>query len=177
MGNETQGKRFEATGPNEGFTVTGTSSFYTNARLLDFGVNAFGNRIGVFGSSKGDADRDPGDTGIGVFGIENKIGVSGVGDEIGVTGFSKDGRGGIFQTGERSAQIRLVPIQQDTSQPKLPKDGNVGDLILIRNTARIEERLVDVCSLWLCIPEDFNSQQSKQWQKIHLDPTVVTGTI
>jgi hypothetical protein len=137
-------------------------------------------------------------------GVEGKsgsgIGVQGKsGSGIGVQGSSKkgvgghfeseEGRGGVFRTGElelplerqrgRVAQIRLVPLQQDTPFPKLPSLGKVGDLILIRNTA-LDERnhVIDKTTLWLCIPIEPSKEDSNQWQQIQLVPgPPTTGTL
>jgi hypothetical protein len=293
MGNETQGKRFEATGPNQGKSVFGTSGFYTNARLLVYGVNVHGNQCGVYGQCVrgGSGRREPDVPGVGVYGFGESFGVfgngnrgiagvfgqhnrgrvgvlgasmrggtgvagvsmsslgnplafgegipqpadgsgagvygssgsgsgvfgvsnSGIGVEgrsskvagvygtsvdgsggefisgtktgvfgesragVGVHGISRKDRGAMFESGENVAQLRLVPQTQRTRFPKLPKAGQVGDLILTRyRTTRIaNELLADTCSLWLCVPKDSSSDDSDQWREVMLGP-LVTGTL
>jgi hypothetical protein len=79
-----------------------------------------GEGVGVLGSSK---------DGVGVIGISR--------GSIGVVGQSGTGRGGVFETGFLApvrvpvAQVRLVPVVQNTSVAQLPKLGKVGDLLMI----------------------------------------------
>lgn len=107
MANQTEGKRFEATGPNEGFGVFGVSGFYTKtdpSSAIDFGVNVVGNKIGVYGECIRDVNhqigRDPGLDGIGVFGIGDKFGIFGNGNPrgglAGVAGIQTHGKVGVF---------------------------------------------------------------------------------
>jgi hypothetical protein len=93
----------------------------------------------------------------------------------GVSGYSAESRGGIFES-SRVAQLRLVPQEQATLSPSLPKRGKVGDLFLVRNTAKNQDGvLIDGCSLWLCVPKTPNKEDSDQWQPVVLGPAV-TGT-
>jgi hypothetical protein len=94
----------------------------------------------------------------------------------GVSGHSEESRGGIFESA-RVAQLRLVPQEQTTLSPSLPRRGKVGDFFLVRNTAKNQDGvLIDACSLWLCVPKTPNKEDSDQWQPIVLGPTV-TGTL
>jgi hypothetical protein len=105
------------------------------------------------------------------------------------------GRGAVFSSGRKRddgesnfrfgnvAQIRLEPLRQELdplhSDPRLPKDGKVGDIILIRITGGGEGgNLVDKCSLWLCVPQlDLLAdplmppENSSVWQQILLGGT------
>lgn len=124
------------------------------------------------------------DNGVGVLGMSGwGPGVFGFSENgIGLLGRSAIDRGGTFESGKFKAQVRLVPDKQKskTGIPELPKRGKVGDLFLIRNTSDIEHPEdvppVDVCSLWLCIPqqgEDSKSEYSNTWQRIQLGSTVI----
>jgi hypothetical protein len=298
MGDETQGKRFEATGPNEGSDPHGVSGFYTNAEHLAYGVNVFGDRCGVYGESRTNGSGSPEPfTRSGVCGRGDIYGVVGQGAQAGVTGFgvklsndpplvpgvlgasfndgpgvaglslsinasdhlgfgtgmvgasnegagvvglsiktvilrdeesgggwvlpddntpadgdgtgvigasgsgtgvhghSNSGRGGHFEsttdtgvyglsTHDRGgqfesmalvAQVRLVPVKQKVLTAQLPKNGKVGDMLMIRNTAKNEDgQTEDRCSLWLCVPTlgQPGFEDSSQWQEVVLGNSV-----
>lgn len=121
----------------------------------------------------------PDGNGIGVMGASGTgTGVAGISESgEGVTGSSKRGRGGLFQSGKNVAQIHLVPQKQRRARvPKLPQEGKVGDLIMIRSSAPYAETVsgADICTLWLCVPKD-TTNFSDQWQQVLLGPRV-TGT-
>ena len=102
-------------------------------------------------------------SGIGVFG--------GSGTGTGVYGQSSTGRGGTFESTQLAAQVRLVPAKQETLAPQLPKFGKVGDMLMIRNTAKnVDGKIEDKCSLWLCIPQPGNpdGDDSNLWQQVLL---------
>jgi hypothetical protein len=153
------------------------------------GSPADGSGTGVLGAS-GDGTGVHGiaTDGVGVLGTsESKDGVSGASVTgtgvsgssdrgIGVRASSRGNRGGQFESGKNVAQLRLVPQRQKSPIPQLPKKGQVGDLILIRNTAVRGDVRMDVCSLWLCVPKKPGSDDSDQWQQVVLGP-VVTGTV
>jgi len=108
-------------------------------------------------------------SGIGVFG--------GSGTGTGVYGQSSTGRGGTFEATQLAAQVRLVPAEQETLTPQLPKNGKVGDMLMIRNTAKnVDGKTEDKCSLWLCIPEPGQPDRddSNLWREVLLGQ-FVTG--
>src|SRR5688572_276515 len=100
--NEDREKRYVATGPNQGFTIRGVTGFYTDAGLLDFGVNVQGNRCGVYGESfrPGGEPRTPpsGDNeNVGVCGVGLTYGVFGQGSQIaGVVGRNVENGAGVI---------------------------------------------------------------------------------
>jgi hypothetical protein len=100
MGNQTNGKRFESTGPNQGTSIFGTSGFYTNASSLLYGVNVHGNECGVYGQCvrRGRSSREPDVVGIGVYGFGESFGVFGNGSRgiAGVCGLHDRGRVGVI---------------------------------------------------------------------------------
>jgi hypothetical protein len=119
--------------------------------------------------------------GAGVFGVSDEangvLGTSHTG--IGVRGTSDRSRGGEFESSPTVAQIRLVPIAQNTPTPapELPKDGRVGDLLLIRNRFRNADQVeVEEGSLWLCVPRNLGTDASDLWKPVLLG-AVVVGTI
>jgi len=141
----------------------------------DIGVVAVGRSTGLMGS---------GPTGVSG---EGDIGVSGVSKAsapgIGVRGLGKGGgRGGWFQS-ERSAQVRLAPINVPgtTFTPQvvsssevadlrekatlLPKGGLGGDLLVLRDNK-------GKCTLWFC--EQSQGATPAQWAPVLLG-TRVTG--
>jgi hypothetical protein len=136
-----------------------------------FGQEQLGSGTGVFGGSS---------SGPGVRG-KSKTGPGGQ--------FESDrDRGGVFKSGEKSvekpveienvAQIRLIPHQQDTLDPALPRKGKTGDLFLVRNTATNERgRIIDITTLWLCVGQTPSHEDSDQWRQIQLAPTFKTGTL
>ena len=116
---------------------------------------------------------------------ENGPGVSGRSVEgVGVLATSEAGvslhavseknRAGVFQAGQNVAQINLVPIVQGTQEPQLPKDGDIGDLLLIRNLFTLGVQ--DKCSLWLCVPGAGPVSGIAYWQEIKLG-TPIAGTV
>ena len=124
-------------------------------------VASLGNPLSTFAPVPDPADG----TGTGVFGTSGAgAGVRGSsrsgeggqfesGTGVGVSGSGFEDRGGVFDSGKNVAQIRLVPLNQDTPVAILPKNGKVGDLLLIRNTSQNEDgALIDQASLWLCTP-------------------------
>jgi len=121
------------------------------------------------------------DDGAGVIaGSEDKTGVLAVSkDGFGVHGMSKNNRGGVFESGPNTGQIRLVPMIQHTNDIALPKNAAIGDLLLIRQIVPSTNTLIglDRCSLWLCVPggSDFIGTNA-HWQEIQLG-AVIEGTI
>ena len=118
-----------------------------------------GDSIGVLGMSE---------TGAGVEGDSVKgVGVSALSREgdgvlakseagISLRAISDANRAGVFKTGGVVAQIKLVPLEQEGSRTELPKDGEVGDLLVVRNTVHPNpgepiSQLKPECSLWLCV--------------------------
>ncbi len=151
--------------PEVGYNKPGENGQLSSFQDLDNGT-------GVLGMSG---------LGEGVLGMSEKgTGVWGSSKEgAGVAGQSATGRGGVFGSGKFRAQVHLVPDKQEGPTPVLPKDGKVGDLILIHNTFRIDvpkdaNPVVDVCSLWLCIPQaGVGGHNSNTWRKIELGSTVI----
>jgi hypothetical protein len=93
---------------------------------------------------------------------------------VAVHGVSRGERGGVFESGKNVAQINLVPLMQTTQTPKLPKDGTVGDLLLIQNVVAISGPVVsDTCSLWLCVP---SRGRIASWREVQLG-NPVKGTL
>ena len=138
-----------------------------------------------------EVELDVGGDGTGVLGMSgNGPGVSGSSESgpgvsarssanAGLRAISDSNRGGVFQSGHNVGQINLVPLEQETREPRLPKDGKVGDLLLIRNTVPLEPGSLphDTCSLWLCVPTGGTVVAGiARWREIKLgDP--VTGTL
>jgi hypothetical protein len=118
--------------------------------------------------------------GIGVFGASgNGTGVYGYGKDFGtgVYGLSSNGRGGEFESMTLMAQVRLVPFKKKAlfAQLPLPKNGKVGDMLMIRNTAENQDgQTEDRCSLWLCVPTlgQPGFEDSSQWQEVVLGNSV-----
>lgn len=137
---------------------------------------------GVRGSSQsGEGGQFESESGVGATGTsDSDAGVSGrSGSGIGVTGRSASNRGGLFSSAETIAQIHLVPHRQQPETPlaELPKNGRVGDLIVIRSTGTDPEGVsFDLCSLWLCTPKESSEEESDQWTEVVLGGTV-TGTL
>jgi hypothetical protein len=158
-----EGGQFES---ESGVGATGTSD-------SGAGVSGrSGSGVGLIGTS---------DSGIGVRGSSDSgTGVSGRSESgIGVTGRSASNRGGLFSSAETLAQIHLVPHRQQPKTPlaELPKNGRVGDLIVIRSTGTDPEGVsFDFCSLWLCTPKESSEEESDQWTEVVLGGTV-TGTL
>jgi hypothetical protein len=147
-----------------GAGTTGVVGVAAGAALLPASARA---GVGVFGT---------GTTGVVGLAGGGALPPAGLTPGAAVMGFSTGDRGAVFGS-DRAAQLRLVPQQQKTEFPKLPKNGRVGDLILIRNTGPNQDGvLIDRCSLWLCIPKDPSKDASDQWQGVVLGPTV-TGTV
>jgi len=133
-----------------------------------------GELVGVLGmSGTGPGVKGHSESGDGVLGTsENGPGVTGVSVNAGpgvravstnesgiwatsengwaVHGASKNDRGGVFDSGDKRAQIRLIPHEQRETTPKLPKNGLPGDLLLIQNRSPFSGRYE--LSLWLCVP-------------------------
>ena len=137
---------------------------------------ANGSGIGVLGKS----GRGTGVQGIssdgsgGDFSSVAGAGVIGRSEEgIGVHAVSNSGRGAVFQSGRNVAQINLVPLQQNKAEPELPKDGEIGDLLLIVNTVTLEPDVVqEKCSLWLCVPSPGRLSANAFWQEVKLGDAV-----
>ena len=138
--------------------------------------------IGVLGTSgKGPGVRGSSQSGEGgQFESESGVGATGTSDsDAGVSGRSASNRGGLFSSAETIAQIHLVPPRQQPETPlaELPKNGRVGDLIVIRSTGTDPEGVsFDLCSLWLCTPKESSEEESDQWTEVVLGGTV-TGTL
>jgi hypothetical protein len=107
---------------------------------------------------------------------------------VGVRGSSNADRGGVFRSRANVAQIRLVPLEQSTPDPELPQDGQLGDLLMIRNIGPSGDPGEELggglvgdsasCTLWICTghtrPELAIS--AAIWQQVRLDAPV-TGTL
>jgi hypothetical protein len=163
--------------------------------VIGASVENLGNPLGTFRSIPDPADG----SGIGVLGTSGRgtgvqgssadgsggdfssiagAGVIGKSEEgIGVHAVSNSGRGGVFQSGRNVAQINLVPLQQNTAEPELPKQGEIGDLLLIVNSVTVAQTVIqEKCSLWLCVPRPGRLSANAFWQEVQLgDP--VEGTI
>jgi hypothetical protein len=64
---------------------------------------------------------------------------------------------------------------QSTENPQLPKEGTIGDLLMIENVVSLSGRPVSsTCSLWLCVSSPMILVA--QWREVQLG-SVVTGTI
>jgi hypothetical protein len=144
-------------------------------------LEAGGDKIGVLGMS-GTAPGVDGRsvTGVGVSALSRE----GVGvlarSEAGVSlhAVSEANRAGVFQSGGAFAQINLVPIEQERSRIALPKDGEVGDLIFVRNAHSDPEDPVSYkpeCSLWLCVSDNLIAGAAV-WKEVQLGPPV-KGTL
>ena len=185
------------------FPEHGIAGVYGNGSECKFGVlgttmGPFGT-IGVVGASvintndvnnlnvpSEEVELEVGGDGIGVLGLSGTgRGVSGRSVEgVGVLATSEAGvslhavseknRAGVFQAGQNVAQINLVPLLQGTREPQLPKQGDIGDLLLIRNTVTLG--IQDECSLWLCVPGAGPVSGIAYWQEIKLG-TPVAGTV
>ena len=132
------------------------------------GVKGSGNAVGVEGDGKTGVFGH-GDTGVKGDGKVG-AGVNGHSESgAGVHGSSDRDRGGIFESQGLVGQVRLIPCEQVSQVPQLPKSGKVGDFFLIRHKGTVEGReRFDFCSLWLCVPENFSRDDSAQWQEIML---------
>jgi hypothetical protein len=134
-------------------------------------------------------------TGLGVEGRSVKgVGVSALSHEgvgvlarseanVALHAVSDSKRAGVFESGGVVAQIKLVPLEQEGSRTELPKDGEVGDLIVIRNTVHPKPgepipQLKPECSLWLCVSvsQDLITGGTAVWQEVQLGPPV-KGTL
>ena len=101
-------------------------------------------------------------------------GVSGSG--TGVHGESQTGRGGVLQS-EQSAQLRLIPSRttpvgterapisprelSGQSRPRLPRDGQAGDLMAIVDNQ-------DQATLWFCVRSKIEPDGSAHWAQVLL---------
>ncbi|MBQ1052264.1 hypothetical protein KBX50_27895 [Micromonospora sp. C51] len=90
--------------------------------------------------------------------------------------FNGDYPGGVRING---ARLNLRVIEQSGPTPKLPRTGQVGDLVLVRNTGsqRINGAVVaewDRCSLWLCVPSGrvVTATGTAYWQEIQMGEPV-----
>ena len=161
--------------------------FETYATSLDYGVNACGNRCGVFGSAGSEFGREIVIVGVGVWGdgavdgvhgrgsfkVKDSVGVRGEGSRSGVVGSSARGRGGEFHSDR--AQIRLVPPNDAPPQlgnigDLLPADGQTGDLFALP-TDRWS------ATLWFCergALKDGGQTTNALWKQVVLG-NAVTG--
>ena len=115
--------------------------------------------------------------GIGGYSDSRGAGVYGSGD-IGVKGVSRSGRGGVFQSSSKAAQVGLSPvigpplptqvahIPQVVDKPpnqglKLPSNGRRGDLMAVS-----EGR--SRCRLWFCVRGD--GSRGAKWAQVLLGP-------
>lgn len=151
---------------------------------------ADGAGIGVYGTSGSGAgirgssmEGNGGDfssiTGAGVSAESAEgTGVSAISNSgVAVHAISEENRGGVFQSGTNIAQINLVPLMQTTAEPRLSKDGNIGDLLLIRNTYQGAVGFTsDQCSLWLCVSGITHFGGNAFWQEVKLGGPV-QGTL
>jgi hypothetical protein len=136
-----------------------------------------GDKIGVHGfSGTGSGVEGHSVKGAGVLGL----GIEGVGvsarseTNVALDAFSDSNRAGVFQSGPVVAQIKLVPLEQEGSRTELPKGGEVGDLIVIRNAKPWQ--LKPECSLWLCVSQDITAGGTAVWKEVQLGPPV-NGTL
>lgn len=166
-------------------------AFEATGSRISYGVNALGNRCGVYGGSLSGFPREIAFDGVGVWGDGKVYGVSGRGasdqDSVGVrgegrragveafcaegaavTGTSGRGRGAVF-SGVR-AQVRLVP---DVVRPPretdfgelLPADGMTGDLLAVSDDRGVG------ASLWFCARGQLDDIPAT-WNQVSLGPSV-----
>jgi hypothetical protein len=102
---------------------------------------------------------------------------------IALKAVSDSDRAGGFQSGPVVAQIKLVPLEQEGSRTELPKGGEVGDLIVNRNTVHPKPgepipQLKPECSLWLCVSvsHEMIGGGTAVWKEVQLGPPV-KGTL
>jgi hypothetical protein len=168
---------------SEGIGVVGASVKNMGNPLETFASipePADGSGVGVLGTS----GRGPGVRGSsaggngGEFSSGEGSGVTAEsGSGVAVRAVSSTNRAGEFKTGDSVAQIRLVPHEQRGGELALPKDGKIGDLILIRTTAaRGPIEFLDQCSLWLCVPASVVTTAGAMWREIQLGNSV-EGTV
>jgi hypothetical protein len=163
---------------SEQFTAIGGAvvGFQTNSSTIDRGADIAGNSMGIRGSCE---------SGIGVQGVSHdSVGVHGSSTKgPGVFGESAQGRGGVFRT-NHEAQLQLIPLQpairyegptsavEDNLIPRLPKDGEVGDLL----AADFGFGEHGNCQLWFCVKSSENGN-SAQWRQVTFGSVVVPGVI
>lgn len=144
-----------------GGVFTGTSIGVT-ATGKGYGVQAVAAKgIGVSGQSSG----GPKNKAVEVLGscdAKEGTGVEGSGP-TGVYGSGSSGRGGVFRS-TTVAQINLVPDLE-----KLPVEGKMGDLIVIKKEGNDGHGHSIVLELWLCYV-DGNSNNPAWWQQVQLGP-------
>lgn len=189
----TESNKFKANGAAQ-------MAFEASGARIEYGVNAHGNRCGVYGASQSGYPRATSYAGVGVWGDglsegvhgrgaagSPSIGVRGVGDAVGVMGESAEGlaihgissrgRGGVFQSDR--AQVRLHPAKR-VVRPReeldlgslLPIDGESGDLLTL-TTDGIGS------TLWFCSRgqvRDANGVVGASWQQVALG-LPVTGKL
>lgn len=75
------------------------------------------------------------------------------------------------------ARMNLMVVDQDGGDPVLPKEGQIGDLLLLVNTLRFQGQIVSTrLSLWVCAPSGGVQSPNAFWQEIKLgDPIMGTG--
>jgi hypothetical protein len=163
--------------------------------VIGVSVKNLGNPLETFSSVPTPADG----SGVGVLGTSGTgTGVRGASGEGSGGKFSSEGgpgvvaesdsgtglearsgfdRAAVFQSGTNVAQINLVPHEQKTREPELPKEGRIGDLLLIRNIVSLGHGIFhDRCSLWLCVPGSGVLSANAFWQEIQLGSPVM-GTV
>jgi len=158
----------------------------TGLGTIGAGVKGTGGGVstGVLGIGGAGTDGSGNPTqGTGVVGIGNApalfapadetvgTGVLGAGRD-GVRGIGLNGRGGIFQADERTAQVQLLPVKAHTIKerpqvnnlvqtfPELPERGQMGDLMSIVDD-------LGQCTLWFCVGQNPVSGGAK-WAQVGL---------
>jgi hypothetical protein len=148
-----------------------------------------GDKIGVHGlSGTGPGVEGHSVQGVGVSALSREgVGVFARSEaNVALHAVSDSKRAGVFESGGVVAQIKLVPLEQEGSRTELPKDGEVGDLIVIRNTVHPKpgepiSQLKPECSLWLCVSRDLidvggTPVWTAVWKEVQLGPPV-KGTL
>jgi hypothetical protein len=147
---------------SQGVGVVGVSDEATGVQATGLvGVEATGQGMGVNATGR-----------VGVEAKGRQTGVHATG-RVGVQGEGSGGPGGSFTSQETHAQLRLVshplggspttaqvPAREHRIGPsQLPKDGNLGDLLVTSHDAQIR------CLLWLCVDD---SAGNAQWAQVLL---------
>ena len=132
-----------AFGPSTKVGVVGASVFDTNdIANVNFPsdenveLKVGGDSIGVLGLSEKSAGVEGHSVkGVGVLALSREgVGVFAKSEaNVSLHALSDSNRAGVFESRGVVAQIKLVPLEQEGSRTELPKDGEVGDLLAIRN--------------------------------------------
>ena len=143
-----------------------------------------GDSIGVLGLSEKSAGVEGHSVkGVGVSALSREgVGVFAKSEaNVSLHALSDSNRAGVFESRGVVAQIKLVPLEQEGSRTELPKDGEVGDLLAIRNTVHPKpgepiSQLKPECSLWLCVSQEMIAGGTAVWKEVQLGPSV-KGTL